>query len=162
MINPWILIVIGLLGIVMYYTVVKGTKVMIESQRRDAESRGPINNVISTVVNGLVSVRAAERMGYFRQDFLNNLQYGTNATFCYVIANRWIGIRLDMMCCIFICFLSFFIIAMKGSVDNSLLVMSLQVSLDLISLFSISFRMYAEIENNMTSSQRIVAYTKLD
>lgn len=40
--------------------------------------------------------------------------------------------------------------------------MSLQISIDVIALFSISFRMYAEIENNMTSSQRIVAYTKLD
>lgn len=40
--------------------------------------------------------------------------------------------------------------------------MSLQVAVDIILLFSISFRMYAEIENSMTSSQRMVAYTRLD
>lgn len=40
--------------------------------------------------------------------------------------------------------------------------MSLQIAVDIILLFSISFRMYAEIENSMTSSQRMVAYTRLD
>lgn len=39
--------------------------------------------------------------------------------------------------------------------------MSLQVSSDVIFLFSISFRTYAELENNMTSSQRMIAYTQL-
>ena len=40
--------------------------------------------------------------------------------------------------------------------------MSLQVASDVIFMFSISFRMYAEIENSMTSSQRMISYTKLE
>ena len=56
---------------------------------------------------------------------MNNLQYGTNATFCYVIANRWIGIRLDILCCIFISFICFFVVTLKGQVEESLLIMCL-------------------------------------
>lgn len=116
-INPWILVIVAVSGIIMYFTVVKGNRVMIEAQRRDAESRGPINNVIATVVNGLVSVRASDRINYFRQDFINSLKYGSNSTFCYVIANRWVGIRLDMVCSLFICFIALFIVSLKGKVD---------------------------------------------
>ena len=110
----------------------------------------------------MVSLRAADRVRFFRQEFINNLELGTNATFCYVIANRWIGIRLDILCVIFISLICVFLVTMKGEIEKSLLVMSLQVASDVIFLFSISFRMYAEIENAMTSAQRMLAYTKLE
>ena len=113
-------------------------------------------------VNGLVSLRAFDKFRHFRRGFINELRYGSNATFSYVIANRWIGIRLDLICSAFIGFICFFLVLLKGSVDSTLLVMSLQISVDVISLFSVSFRMYAELENNMTSSQRMIAYTKLE
>lgn len=66
------------------------------------------------VVNGLVSLRASDKIDYFRKDFINNLESGANATFCYVIANRWIGFRLDILCCIFISFVAFFLVLLKG------------------------------------------------
>ena len=135
---------------------------MIEAQRRDAESRSPIHGTIALVINGMVSLRAADRFRFFRQEFVNSLQLGTNATFCYVIANRWIGIRADIICVIFITLVCFFLVYLKGEVESSFLVMSLQVASDVIFLFSISFRMYAEVENAMTSAQRMFAYTKLE
>ena len=110
----------------------------------------------------MVSLRAADRVRFFRQEFINNLELGTNATFCYVIANRWIGIRLDVLCVIFISLICMFLVTMKGEIEKSLLVMSLQVASDVIFLFSISFRMYAEIENAMTSAQRMLSYTTLE
>ena len=51
---------------------------------------------------------------------------------------------------------------MKGTIESSWLVMSLQVATDIIFLFSISFRMYSEIENHMISSKRMIAYTELE
>jgi len=104
------------------------------------------------VINGLVSLRAMDKVRFFRQDFINSLQLCTNATFCYVIANRWIGIRMDILCCIFMSAIAIFTVILKGHVDSSSLLMSLQVSSDVLFLFSISFRMYAELENSMTSS----------
>ena len=51
---------------------------------------------------------------------------------------------------------------MKGEYEASWLIMSLQVSIDILFLFSISFRMYAEIQNHIESSQRMVEYTYLE
>ena len=160
--NPWMLIVVLIAAILMYLVMKKGTKVMIEAQRRDAESRGPIHGTIALVINGMVSLRAADRLRFFRQEFINSLELGTNATFCYVLSNRWIAIRADVICVIFITLVCFFLVYMKGTIETSLLVMSLQIASDVIFLFSISFRMYAEIENGMTSAQRMFAYTQLE
>ena len=41
-INPWMLVVTLFCGILMFITMRRGSRVMIESQKRDAESRGPI------------------------------------------------------------------------------------------------------------------------
>ena len=98
---------------------------MIEAQRRDAEARGPVHNTIAMVVNGIVSLRAAEKLPFFRQDFTNNLELGCNATFCYVIANRWIAIRLDILCALFIAIICISVVYLKDSVDSSFLIMTL-------------------------------------
>ncbi len=124
-INYWMIPVVAVCAVLMYLIFTKGTKVMIEAQRRDSESRGPIHGTFAMAINGLVSLRVAEKLQFFRQDFINSLSYGTNATFCYVIANRWIGIRMDILCCLFNFCIALFLILLKGKVDNTLLVMSL-------------------------------------
>ena len=93
---------------------------------------------------------------------MNNLQYGTNTSFCYIIANRWIGLRLDLLCCLFISFVCIFLLVMKGNIDSGLLIVSLQVASEVVFLFSISFRMYAEVQNHMISSQNMISYTNIE
>jgi hypothetical protein len=46
-------------------------------------------------------VRVHKRIGYFKQDFNNVLEKCANATFCYACSNRWIGVRLDLVCLVF-------------------------------------------------------------
>ena len=111
-----------------------------------------MHGTFAMVVNGIVSLRAADKFAYFRQDFINNLELGCNATFSYVISNRWISIRLDIICALFISVICLSVVLLKGSVESSLLIMTLQIGGDIIFLFSIAFRMYAEIENSMISS----------
>ena len=157
------MIIITTFGAILVFLILrKGKPVMIESQRRDAESRAAIHDTMSTLIKGIVALRASNKTNFFRHEFINNLSIGTNTTFCYVLANRWISIRLDILCCIFISFVCFFVVLMKGEYEASWLIMSLQIATDMIFLFSISFRMYAEIQNHVESSQRMVEYTNLE
>ena len=87
---------------------------MIEAQRRDGESRTPIHSNFAMIINGLISVRAMNKINYFRQEFINSLEYNTNTTFCYVISNRWIGFRMDILCAIFMIAITAFVIMLKG------------------------------------------------
>ena len=94
-------------------------------------------------------MRACDRLGYFRSAFQNRLKEGANATFCLMAANRWIGFRLDMICAVCTGFIAFFLVLAKGTVDKALLIMSLQVSIDVVALLSLSFRMYVMLNENM-------------
>ena len=92
------------------------------------------------------------------------IEKSANSTFCYYMINRWVGLRLDSICVLFSLVTSLFCIFLKDvpTIDRSMLTFSMQIVADIIATFSISIRMFAELENMMTSSQRIVEYTKIE
>jgi len=60
---------LGVIAIVVFLMMAvanKARNVMRESQRMDSVFRGPIHSTFTNIVNGLVSLRAYERLGYFR------------------------------------------------------------------------------------------------
>lgn len=160
-INPYLFIVVFVGGILMIFVLKRGTPSMVVSQGFDGQLRGPIHTTFAMIINGLVSLRAADKLKYFKQDFNSNLEKCANSTFCYVLVNRWLGLRLDMICVLFTIATTAIAFTQRGRVNSGLLVLSLQVITDAIAFFSISLRMYAEFDNFMTSSQRMVQYTKL-
>lgn len=122
----------------------------------------PINTTLTMSVNGMVTLRSYRKFHHFREDFMEAIEKSANSTFCYNALNRFIGIRLDFLCVAFGTSTAALSIFLKNSVDPELLTFSLQVVTDIIVLFSIAVRMYAETENMMTSSQRIYQYTNLE
>ena len=90
---------------------------------------------------------------------MNSLYTGANAMFCNNSISRWIGLRLDLLCGIFTCCVAWFCLARKGHTKAKILIVTMQIVTDLIAWFSYSIRLYAELENYMTSSQRMMSYT---
>jgi len=97
------------------------------------------------VINGMVTLRSYRKFDYFRIDFMKNIEKSANCTFCYIIANRWIGLRLDTICLIFGTVTTILCICLRNVIDKKLLSFSLQLITDLIVLFSLSIRMFAEV-----------------
>lgn len=124
---------------------------------------GPINSTYNMVINGLVTLRSYRKFDFFRINFVEAIEKSANSTFCYVASNRWIGLRLELLCNIFGITTAILCFALKNNFENKeVLTFSLQIILDIVFLFSISVRMYAECQNMMTSSQRIYSYTQLE
>jgi len=114
------------------------------------------------VINGLVTLRSYRKFDYFKIQFKEAIEKSANSSFCYVFTNRWIGLRLEILCNIFSMVTAIVIFTMKDSYPNrEQLTFCLQIILDIVFLFSLSVRMSAEVQNMMTSSQRIYQYTLL-
>lgn len=90
------------------------------------------------------------------------VEKSANSTFCYNHISRWIGLRLDFICGGFAIVTAALCIFLRNSVETRLLTFSLQIVTDVITLFSLSVRMFSEIQNMMTSSQRLYQYTQLE
>lgn len=98
---------------------------MIEAQRMDSIVRGPIHSLFAMVVNGLISIRAYNKLDYFRNKFMNEAELSANVTFTYVLTNRWLAFRLDIGIVVMSIAASISCIALKGQIDSELLSFSL-------------------------------------
>ena len=114
------------------------------------------------IVNGLVSLRQYERISYFRQGFINDLEKSTNVCFAQHAITRWMGITMDSLCMFFSLCSSCFAVYMKGKISTEVLAFSLQILTDVLIFFSLSLRLSADIESMFTSAQRIYRYTQLE
>ena len=114
------------------------------------------------IVDGLVTLRAYDKLDYFKIEFEHNLEKGANVTFMNHLANRWLGIRIDFVVFLFGFLAAILAVASKGIIPAELITFTLQNLTDVIPMVSISVRLYTEFENYMTSSQRIFDYTKLE
>ena len=130
----------------------KARNVMRESQRMDSIYRGPIHSTFTNVVTSLVSLRSYERLGYFREEFIDSLEKSCNITFTYYTVNRWMGVMLDFVCMVFTLATAAFSIYAKNIMSTEYLAFTLQIITDVIVFFSFSIRMSGEIENFLTSS----------
>ena len=127
----------------MYKIVKKGTTPQRECIRMDSLFRGPIHSSFTMIVNGLVTLRSYERIEYFRQKFIDDLEKSSNVTFSLYASNRWVGIHLDLICVLFTLCASSISFYMKDKISIGVIAFSLQILTDVVIFFSFSFRMAA-------------------
>lgn len=84
-----------------------------------------------------------------------------NVTFTQMTANRWLGLRFDLAILVVTFAATAMCMIFRNTTEADLLTFSLQNLTDVCVYFSVSIRMWAEVQFYMTSSQRIVKYTEL-
>lgn len=124
-VNYWL--VIPLIFVLFYfvYIVKRASRAMVEAQRLDSVVRGPIHSLFAMVVNGLISIRAYDKLDFFKKQFMNEAELSANVTFTYITTNRWLGFRFDVGIVTLSLAASVMCMAFKGSIDDELLTLSL-------------------------------------
>lgn len=159
--QPILLVIIAIAGCFMYCSFSYAANLMIQSQRMDSVYRGPLNSGMTNILTGLVPVRSYERIKHFKERFIDDLDKSCNATFSFFVATRVLGQLLDYIAIVFTFSVSTFTLLYKvDPAQNTQLSFALQIITDVIVFFSVSLRFIAELENNLTSSQRIFEYTQ--
>lgn len=99
-----------------------GSPVMSESQRLDSELRGPLHSMLVNAVEGLVTMRAFSVTDIFKSKyFFPKLEQTTNASFTFMLANRWLGLRMDLVCILFTSCSVILVIVFKNQIKTELL-----------------------------------------
>jgi len=78
-------------------------------------ARSPIYSHISSTIQGLSTIRAYKE----EEKFSNNLYYylneHTKAWYLYLATNRWFGMRIDLICAVFLAFVVFSAVPLADS-----------------------------------------------
>ncbi|XP_061925145.1 ATP-binding cassette sub-family C member 4-like [Entelurus aequoreus] len=130
-------------------------------KRLEATTRSPVFSHLSSSLQGLSTIRAFKVQEWFQQMFDDYQDLHSEAWILFLTTSRWLAIRLDGICSIFVAVTAFGCLYFREVLDPGAVGLALSYAVTLTGMFQWGVRQSAEIENMMTSVERLVEYTEL-
>ncbi|XP_071159454.1 ATP-binding cassette sub-family C member 4-like isoform X3 [Mytilus edulis] len=158
---PWVFIPLIPIGIL--FVVVRRYYIMTSRhiKRLEGTTRSPVFSHLSASLQGLHTIRAFGVQDKFQEEFDNHQNLHTEAWFLFLATSRWLAVRLDWMCAVFVTIVAFLCVVLADSLDAGRVGLTLTYAMTLMGMFQWAVRQSAEVENQMISVERVMQYSKL-
>ncbi|KAM4711154.1 ATP-binding cassette sub-family C member 4-like isoform 2-T2 [Anableps anableps] len=131
-------------------------------KRLESTTRSPVFSHLSSSLQGLWTIRAFRAEERLKKTFDSYQDLHSEAWFLFLMTSRWFALRLDSICSIFITFTAFGCIVFRDGLEAGQVGLVLTYAVTLVGNFQWTVRQSAEVENMMTSVERVVEYTELE
>ncbi|XP_056156902.1 ATP-binding cassette sub-family C member 4-like [Lampris incognitus] len=159
---PWILIPVFPLLIVFIFLRRYFLATSRDIKRLESTSRSPVFSHLSSSLQGLWTIRAFRAEERFQKTFDAHQDLHSEAWFLFLTTSRWFAVRLDGICSIFVTITTFGCLLLRNQLDAGAVGLALSYAITLMGMFQWGVRQSAEVENMMTSVERVVEYTELE
>ncbi|XP_071508424.1 ATP-binding cassette sub-family C member 4-like [Diadema antillarum] len=161
--------------IISYYTIIAAVPLFIvlifltryallsttAIKRLDGTARSPVFSHTTSSLQGLWTIRAYQKEKDFEHQFYNYQDRHSEAWFMYIATNRWFGLRLDLIVVCFTATVAFSCVPLSAVLGAGQVALMLTNCVGLGTIFQFCVRQSALVENQMTSVERVMEYTKL-
>ncbi|XP_019716236.1 multidrug resistance-associated protein 4-like isoform X1 [Hippocampus comes] len=130
-------------------------------KRLESTARSPVFSHLSSSLQGLCTIRAFGGEERLTKAFDSHQDRHSEAWFLFLMTSRWFALRLDSICSVFITVATFGCILLRDGLEAGEVGLVLTYAVTLIGNFQWTVRQSAELENTMTSVERVVEYTEL-
>ncbi|XP_070850344.1 ATP-binding cassette sub-family C member 4-like [Chaetodon trifascialis] len=159
---PWILIPVVPLLLFFLYLRRYFLRTSRGIKRLESTTRSPVFSHLSSSLQGLWTIRAFGAEERFQKAFDAHQDLHSAAWFLFLTTSRWFALRLDGICSIFVTVTTFGCLLLRDQLDAGSVGLALSYSVTLMGMFQWGVRQSAEVENMMTSVERVVEYTDLE
>lgn len=160
--NPITFAVVIPIVLVFWYLRSYYMKTSREVKRIEGISRSPLFGHFSTTLLGLDTIRAFGVEEVFTDQMNSYQDAHTRAWFTFISTSAWLSFRLDILCVIFISFVALVSPALKSSLSAGVVGLTLSYAIKISGVFQQCVKQSAEVENLMTSVERILEYCNLE
>ncbi|XP_039997776.1 multidrug resistance-associated protein 4 [Xiphias gladius] len=159
---PWILIPV--LPLLLFFIFLRRyfLHTARDIKRLESTTRSPVFSHLSSSLQGLWTIRAFGAEERFQKTFDAHQDLHSEAWFLFLTTSRWFAVRLDGICSIFVTIATFGCLLLRDQLDAGSVGLLLTYSVTLMVMFQWGVRQSAEVENMMTSVERVVEYTELE
>ncbi|XP_060582248.1 ATP-binding cassette sub-family C member 4-like isoform X3 [Ruditapes philippinarum] len=160
-VNPWVFIIV--VPLIVMFIIVRRYYIRTSRhiKRLEGTTRSPVFSHLSATLQGLHTIRAFGAEGKFTEEFDCHQDLHTESWFLFLSSSRWLAIRLDWLCAIFVTAVSFCCVFAAESLNAGLVGLSMTYAMTLMGMFQWGVRQSAEVENQMISVERVLDYAKL-
>ncbi len=133
----------------------------IEIKRLDVLTKSPLISAFSSSIDGIMTIRAFQCEDNIMESFMSKIDKNNRAWYSFLYSSRWIGHRLDVMASFMILVASNAAVFIDNKRNYALIAFSLVYTMRMTALLQWMVRQSAEVENQMTSLERIQEYIAL-
>lgn len=161
-VNPWLLIPTFIIAIIFYFFRCFYLSTSRSVKRLEGVTRSPVFAHLNASLQGLTTIRAfeAEQTLINEFDALQDLHSVT--WFLFISTSRAFGYWLDLICVIYIALVTLSFLFLGDGVLSGNVGLAITQSLGLTGMFQWGMRQSAEMENQMTSVERVLEYNKIE
>nr|CAD7423625.1 unnamed protein product [Timema monikensis] len=161
-INYWLLLPTAVAFVLFYTLRVIYIRTSRSVKRLEGITRSPVFSHLGASLRGLTTIRAFGAQEILEKEFDCHQDLHSSAWFLFIASSRTFGFWLDIICLIYISivtlsFLIFDKMAFGGNVG-----LAITQCIGLTGMFQWGMRQSAEVENQMTSVERVLEYTKVE
>ncbi|KAL6424777.1 hypothetical protein ACFW04_010016 [Cataglyphis niger] len=164
--NVWLLIPTLIVGIIFYYLRIFYLATSRSVKRLEGITRSPVFAHLSATLQGLPTIRAFGAHEILTKEFDRHQDLHSSAWYIFIASSRAFGFWLDIFCVLYILLVTLSFLVMdnyaRGSMDGGRVGLAITQSIGLTGMFQWGMRQSAELENQMTSVERILEYSKVE
>ncbi|XP_074031100.1 LOW QUALITY PROTEIN: probable multidrug resistance-associated protein lethal(2)03659 [Leptinotarsa decemlineata] len=157
----WILVPTVIVFAVFYLIRVVFLQTSRDVKRVESITRSPIFTHLAASLQGLTTIRAFKAEEILKNEFDNYQNHNSAAFFMFLGANRTFGFLLDFICVIYIAAVLATLLLVKGETFGGNIGLALTQAMGLMGMFQYGMRQWSELENQMTSVERVQEYADL-
>uniref|UniRef100_A0A8C7TF93 Multidrug resistance-associated protein 4 n=1 Tax=Oncorhynchus mykiss TaxID=8022 RepID=A0A8C7TF93_ONCMY len=159
---PWILIPVVPLLIIFLFLRRYFLQTSRDVKRLESTTRSPVFSHLSSSLQGLWTIRAFGAEERFQNTFDAHQDLHSESWFLFLVTSRWFALRLDGICAAFVTVTAFGCLFLRDGLEAGAVGLVLSYAVTLLGNFQWTIRQSAEMENMMTSVERVVEYTELE
>lgn len=159
---PWLLVPVVPLLIAFLFLRRYFLRTSRDIKRLESTTRSPVFSHLSSSLQGLWTIRALKAQQRLQQTFDQHQDLHSEAWFLFLTTSRWFAVRLDGICSIFVTLTAFGCLFLRDDMEAGAVGLALSYVVTLMGMFQWGVRQSAEVENMMTSVERVVEYSELE
>ncbi|KAF5294166.1 hypothetical protein FQR65_LT10877 [Abscondita terminalis] len=127
-------------------------------RRLEGSTRSPVIGYLNATLEGLITIRASEATDILKKEFDKHLDHFNSATFMNIMTTRLLVEYITLVCISYISIITLTFLYFKTDSLAGEVGLAITQSFTLTELLNSGIRSWAELENQMTSTERVLEY----
>ncbi|XP_045542487.1 ATP-binding cassette subfamily C member 4 isoform X2 [Papilio machaon] len=161
-VNWWLLVPTLAIGVIFY-----GLRIIYLSSSRSIKrlegvTRSPVFSHLNASLQGITTIRAFGAQEALIREFDNHQDLHSSAWYLFIASSRAFGFWLDLVCVVYIAIVTLSFLVFDQQEHGGNVGLAITQAMGLTGMFQWGMRQSTELENQMTSVERILEYSKIE
>lgn len=161
-VNVWLLIPTVVIAILFYFLRIIYLATSRSVKRLEGVTRSPVFSHLNASIQGVTTIRAFGSQDMLSAQFDHHQDLHSSAWYLFISTSRSFGYWLDVICFIYIAIVTMSFLFMEMDASGGNVGLAITQALGLTGMFQWGMRQSAEMENQMTSVERVIEFSNLE